>query len=67
MLDGNYWFPVAHSARYLLDFGNEIEQVIIVGIGYNWGSVQISVSFLSFITSGNEYNVLQSIPLAHVV
>jgi predicted alpha/beta superfamily hydrolase len=36
MLDGNYWFPVAHSARYLLDFGNEIEQVIIVGIGYNW-------------------------------
>lgn len=36
LLDGNYFFPVAHAARTMLDFGNEIEQVIIVGIGYSW-------------------------------
>jgi predicted alpha/beta superfamily hydrolase len=36
LLDGNYFFPVANAARTMLDFDNEIEQVIIVGIGYSW-------------------------------
>jgi len=36
LLDGNYWFPVAHAARFLLDCADEIEPVIIVGIGYTW-------------------------------
>ena len=36
LLDGNYTFPIAHSARQLLDFAGSLENVIIVGIGYSW-------------------------------
>lgn len=36
LLDGNYTFPIAHSTRQLLDFTGSLEDVIIVGIGYNW-------------------------------
>jgi predicted alpha/beta superfamily hydrolase len=36
LLDGNYTFPIAHSTRQLLDLAGSLENVIIVGIGYNW-------------------------------
>jgi len=33
LLDGRQFFPIIKSAREALDFGGELEQVIIVGIG----------------------------------
>lgn len=33
LLDGRYFFPIIKSARETMDFGNELEKVIIVGIG----------------------------------
>lgn len=36
LLDGNYTFPIAHSARQLLDLAGSLEDFIIVGIGYTW-------------------------------
>jgi len=35
-LDGNLTFPIAHSARTVLDLFGDIEQIIIVGIDYSW-------------------------------
>jgi len=36
ILDGNSGFPVAHAARQMLDLVGAIEDIIIVGIGYEW-------------------------------
>ncbi|WP_336517396.1 alpha/beta hydrolase [Pollutibacter soli] len=36
MLDGGAGFPIAHSTRFLLDLSNEIQDVIIVAIEYEW-------------------------------
>ncbi len=36
MLDGGYTFPIAHSARTALDMFSDLEDVIIVGIEYEW-------------------------------
>ena len=33
LLDGRVFFPIIKSAREVMDFGGELEQVIIVGIG----------------------------------
>ena len=33
LLDGRVYFPIINSARGEMDFGNELEKVIIVGIG----------------------------------
>lgn len=36
MLDGNIAFPIAHSSRSAMDMFGELEDVIIVGIDYEW-------------------------------
>jgi len=36
ILDGNSGFPVAHATRQMLDLVGALEDVIIVGIGYEW-------------------------------
>ena len=36
MLDGGWAFPIAHSARTALDMFGELEDIIIVGIEYEW-------------------------------
>src|SRR5215207_4668575 len=35
-LDGNFTFPIAHTTRQILDFTGGLEDLIIIGIGYNW-------------------------------
>ncbi|TVP44877.1 MAG: alpha/beta hydrolase [Mongoliibacter sp.] len=36
ILDGNFSFPIAHASRTIMDMFGELENIIIVGIGYEW-------------------------------